>query len=665
MHMRLLTTVAVPPWQEAAVLEQLLALCREAGVSDVAVMVQVHPEDEPLLAKIDDAAARFARIQARLEQEGIHAGILLQTLLDHGERGYPISSASFQRIVGADGCVVDACFCPLDPAFRAYVAEAVTRLAATRPAFMLVEDDVRIGGHSPANRECCCPLHLAAYARHTGQAMTREKLLEQVAQDDDLGLTVRADWYAVQQAGVLDFVRIVRAAMDVVDPALRGGVCVCSNQLLHAEAMGRILAGPNRPLLRLGNAYYLEQGYKNFPGVMAGIAHQRARLPEDFEFLSEADTWPQTRYSLSVTGLRGYIICAALAGADLPEVWVTNLLEWEPHEGHAYRAMLRESRALFDAVHALGRQVRWDGPIALNDFRELYRKPWTPATSEWLPAPPWGGVVCGRLGLPFRTAGEGGVRMLAGNAPRGFTRDELLAFLAGGLLLDGDAARILAGMGLGEHLGVDVAPGDDLRPNFEQFSDDLALNGTAAARRLYIMRMNPSQLVHLRPHPGTDVASWLMRWPGFQSMEQQRLAPALTVCANALGGRVAVYAHSVPGFAEQNFLTDARKEQLRHLLAWLAGAPLPAATVDTADCYLQCGRLPDGARLLLVVNLNTDPIAPLRLRLPVPPANLHRLDDDGTWRPCDCASAEGIATVPVRLETMRPLLLRWTPVDTG
>jgi hypothetical protein len=659
--MRMLMTVAVPPWQEDAVLEQLVALCRETGVSDVAVMVQVHPEVEPLLAKIEDAARRFARVQARLRAHGVAAGILLQTLLDHGERGYPISPVPFQRIVGADGREVAVCFCPLDPDFRAYVSQAVALLAATRPAFMLVDDDVRIGGHSPANRECCCPLHLDAYRRRTGQTLTRETLLAAVCRDDHEGLAVRTAWSAAQQAGLVRFTQTVRTAMDTVDPTLRGGICVCSNQLPHAEEMARILAGPARPLLRLGNAYYLEQGYKNFPNVMAGIAHQRTRLPDDFEYLSEADTWPQTRYSLSATGLRGYITCAALAGADLPEVWVTNLQEWGPAEGDAYRVMLRESRPFFDAVHALGRQVQWQGPIALNDMRELYRKPWTPDTSEWLPAPSWGGVICGRLGLPFRTAGTHGVRMIAGDAPWGFTREELLGFLTEGMLLDGQAALHLNRMGLGEYLGVDVASGAALRPNFEQFGDDRALNGTSAGAHHYIMRPHLPDLAQLTPRgPATQVASWLMAWPGFQSLDQQRLAPALTVYTNALGGRIAVYAHAVPGFVELNFLSDTRKEQLRQVLAWVAGEPLPVATVDTADCYVQYGRLPAGEHLLLAVNVNTDPVSPLRLRLPNgPPEALRLLGGDGNWHPGDCQYSDGIATVPVCVPTMQPVVLRW------
>jgi hypothetical protein len=654
--MRMLTTVAIPPWQETAALEQLMVLCREAGISDVAVMVQVHPEAEPLLAKIDDAADRFRRVRTRLQAEGVAAGILLQTILDHGERGFPYSPAPFQRIVGADGAEARACFCPLDLAFRAYVGEAVARLAAAGPDFMIVDDDTRTAPHHPASRGCCCPLHLALHAQRTGQAFTREALLAQVARDDDDGLAVREAWAETQREGLFGLLGVVRAAIDAVDPALRGGIAVCSNQLPHAEAMARLLAGSARPLLRLGTAYYLENGYKGFAGVMAQLAHQRARLGADIECLSEADTWPQTRYSLSATGLRGYIIAAALAGAEVAQTWVTNLMEWGADEGRAYREMLRDSRAVIDVVQALAGQVEWQGPVALQDMRQLSRAPWMPYTSDFLPAPQWAGMVFGRLGLPFRTAGDG-VRLLAGNAPLGFTRDALRGFLAGGLLLDGPAARHIARLGLGEYLGVAVEDAD-LRPNFEQFADDADLNGPVAGARHYLMRLDPSHLARLTPQPGTRVASWLMSWPGFQSLDQQRLAPALTLAENALGGRVAVYAHSIAGFPEMSFLSEHRKVQLTRVLAWL-GAPLPAYTLDTADAYVQYGRLAGGDDLLLIVNANTDPISPLRLHLARGvPARAEALDDDGVWRPCALTCDGEDVRVPCTLPTMRPLLLR-------
>ncbi|HOF88193.1 MAG TPA: hypothetical protein PLZ36_08855, partial [Armatimonadota bacterium] len=101
--MQTLLIINIAPWREAEMLEELAVLCRDIGATDVGFLVKAHPEMPPYLDKIHAAVARFARLKARLAPEGVQCGILLQQTIGHLERGFPVSPAPFQRIVGADG----------------------------------------------------------------------------------------------------------------------------------------------------------------------------------------------------------------------------------------------------------------------------------------------------------------------------------------------------------------------------------------------------------------------------------------------------------------------------------------------------------------------------------------------------------------------------------
>ena len=653
-----LITIAVPPWNERAVLDDTAGLCQEAGFENVAVMIQAHPEDPPLLDKIRHSTDQFMRIKERLATAGVKAGILVQTLIDHGERGTPLSPVEFQRLVGADGRECRACFCPLDHGFLEHTGAACEIMAAARPAFILLEDDVRLESHGPANHGCCCPLHLRLLAERLGRVLTRAELVAGLARDDVDGLALRVTWHAAKRDSILRLVKTARAGIDRVDSNIRGGVCLCSCHRPIAPELVLAIAGTTRPLARVGGAFYGESGNKYFPAIMGSLEEQCAVLPPDCEILSEADTWPHNPHSLAATSLRAYAAGAHLAGTDVAEHWFTNALDPGPADSLPYRRMLAESREFLAEFARLARTVDWQGPIGCTHPLENVRKP---HAAEFPSPSAWATAICGRLGIPSRTNGTGSIHMLAGETPLGFERPDLEKFLAGGLLLDGEAAGHLARLGFATTLGVRVEPGDDVRVNFEEFGDDPELHGNAAGRRHYIMRGDPASLRRLVPiAAGCRVGSWLIRWPGWHQPGEQRSAPALTLFENTAGGRVAVYAHSLRDMLELNFLTTARREQLAGVLAWLGREPLPVVVESPGDVYVRFGRLRTTNRQVLAIfNLSPDSINPLRFRLgAMVPHRIERLTDAGRW--CDQSFKTTGLTIETDLNvpTMRPLLLR-------
>ena len=658
--MRILMPAVVPPWRVEETIADLRVLCRECGVTDFAFVMQCHPESAPLLTKIDEMVERFVITRDRLAADGLRCGILVQTLVDHTERGRPVSAAPYQRIVGADGTVCPPCFCPLDPGFLDYTAGVMTRLAQAVPAFILLDDDIRLESHPPAHWGCLCERHLALFAEQHGQAVERPAFLALMARDDATGLDARNAWQRTKAATYARFGGVVREAIDAVAPTIPCGICVVAAQCLEAVEFARAVAGDQRPMIRLGQATYLERGHKKFPRIMTRIANQRAAMPDDIDFLCEADTWPQTRYSLSATGLHGTIVGGLCAGVGMPKLWLSHLKEWRLAETDAYRRMIRTHRRFYDTLAEQIRRVRWEGPVALNTWREKVRRPWTPSDDEWLRAPAWGSEVCGRLGIPFRVRGAG-VTMLEGTAPLGYERQELAAMLRGPLLLDGQAAAILTEMGFAEQLGLRAMPGDELRFSYERLLPPPADEDESAGSYLYSLRSDLSTVQRLVPTSNdVRVLSQFEEWPWFQAADRSVVAPSLTCFTNAAGGRIAVYAHHLRPLLEYSFMSDRRKTQLVDLLQWLGGERLPVVVESQVDTYVHCGVLADSCdRLIVIFNLNTDDIEPLTLTLREPPVGIRQLANDGNWRTVKWQRDPGTDRfhLDLTVRTMRPVVL--------
>ncbi|MEO6846753.1 MAG: hypothetical protein ABI254_05815, partial [Chthoniobacterales bacterium] len=224
--MKMITAVSIRPWNEAAILDDLVDLCQKSATTHLAVMYLCHPEGLPLMKKNEDAAAQFLRVKERLASSGVKAGILIQSLIDHGERFQPLSPVSFQRIVGFDGAEVRACFCPLDKGFLDYTRDMVTLFSKTNPDFLFIDDDVRLENHAPVRWACACPLHVEHFNQHANRHDSREEIFEAMKGDDSLGFTVRKAWQDSGRESILALMRTIREAIDSVDPTIRCGKCV-------------------------------------------------------------------------------------------------------------------------------------------------------------------------------------------------------------------------------------------------------------------------------------------------------------------------------------------------------------------------------------------------------------------------------------------------------
>jgi hypothetical protein len=640
---------------KAEITADLRRLQQDCGVTDVAFMLPLHPQEaKPSMDKPMRLRDLFLEMREPLRGSGLRVGILLQSLIGHGTP----TDAKFQRITTAAGTAKNS-FCPLDPDFKNYIRQAVATVTATRPDFLLVDDDFRL---SHGDFGCFCPLHLAAFNKVVEGHFTRESLMQTLRREDAESRRLGSAWESVRLASLASLAQAIREEINSVDPDLPCGFCACGEMNVTVP-LAKILAGRKPPFIRINNAWYLENDGRGLLGRVYWMAAQMEAFKEVPELLSESDTYPQNRYCTPARALNGQITLSLLYGTTGAKLWVTRLREYEPDSGLAYREVLQRNTKRYAELRRLYPSVRWDEPAT-----PLPSQP----VSIWNPADlgrqrfvkNWAADVVGHMGIPCRvTSGAGAdvkTLMLTGPEVAFFTDAELKSFLSRGLLLDGPAAEQLCQRGFAELLGVEVQTPSGWRADFERMNEQ-TVNGSAAGKLINISALLPGSAVRLSARtPRVQALSSLYRVPSYLSSEESLVGPGLTLFENPLGGRVAVFAAAM---SFTPFMNEIRREQLISVLGWLNRAPLPVVVVSDVDIYARHGVLASeegGGELLCIFNLNMDSLPELRLRVSNPGIKeISRLEGDGIWRTLAWHPGTGSElVVQTPLEPMQPLILR-------
>ncbi|MFA5206993.1 MAG: hypothetical protein WC708_21535, partial [Lentisphaeria bacterium] len=565
------------------------------------------------------------------------------------------SESEFTRTINAKG-VTTASVCPLAPGFAEHIRQVVATVAATRPEFLLVDDDFRLANHGADG--CYCARHLAALEQATGRRFDREGLLAAFKTEPAL----RKPWDAVRLESLLAVAREIRAAIDAADPKLPCGFCICDAggmELQYAHAIEAVLAGGNPPFVRVNTACYWTSDTKALLYRIYWTSAQVREMKDMPEILAESDTYPHNRYYTPATMLNTQIFYSILHGCTGLKLWVNRMSEFQPASGEAYRQMLKKHISAYRKLSGLMPQVMWDGPTTP-----------LPADPAELPAhvnyavriENWACAVLARQGIPVTVGANATSRvaMLTGPECDLFNDGELKAFLAKGLLLDGAAAQRLCERGLGGLLGVTAEAPAGWQCSFERINDH-PVNGAAAGQRIGIAVLSKGTALRLTPNaPATQTLSSLYHIPFYMSGDETEVGAGLTLYENELGGRVAVYAAKPEATP---FMDEARRTQFIRVLDWLNREPLSVVALSDIDIYALHGRIGEaagGGELLALFNLNLDVLPEVTLRTAGrSPAMIERLAASGRWQPLTwSAAADATITVQAKLETVVPLILK-------
>lgn len=648
--------VDVEPGDELASIDRVRELVAETGAPSVAFMVTAVPNEQALDDRLQDWVHRFSLLREGLKNIPVRVGILIQALIGHGDRNRIAGVLPFQNIVGADGVTCRESFCPLDADFQAYADQLIQTLAKAVPDFFMIDDDFRIGYHAPAHKGCMCPLHLARLSQRLGTRISREDLLSRFEEEECNEL--RDQWEKLKEDSLVELAGVIRSAIDTVDDAIRGMFCCVTSEVHLAPAIANTLAGRHQPVVRINNAVYLESGHKDFPRRVTQTFHQIARFSTDTTVLTEADTYPHNRYSLSVKSHLAHVVATTLAGCHGAKYWFVKTDEDGWQETAPFRHMLAHVRPFFNEVEKIRDSVSWLGPVVVGRLEEILRKPWKQQGAMAFLSDDWGWRIFGRMGIPFtiNTGDDAGAspRALCRTAPLAYTDDELLGFLSGPLLLDGEAAWHFCDRGLGKHVGVMASPS-----SFACSVERMQIFPESKRKKEAVSNMTGDGCYLLAPQ-SEDTRTVSSFATGSQAA-YNTIAPALTWYRNKLGGRIAVYGISMRAPLERMFFNSIRKAQLLETLTWLAEGTPPVVVETDLDVYVLHGKdnTADKGEYACLFNLNPDTIEKVRIALPGRKVtSIEKLSMSGQWKPVSFTTEGQSIRCDADAPTMEPFILR-------
>ncbi len=604
----------------------------------------------------------IGRARSELQGEGIEIGWWVVPTLSGGKY------RPFQCMMDCDGNRTYAT-CPLDPGFTRDFCDKVAACARrARPNIIFFEDDYTLSNQGGMNtmKGCFCPLHLAEYAKRAGRAYSAAEIAGMFRRPTAENAPLRRMFAMLSRDSLAGLARALRAAIDSVDPSIR--VCLCQSGFVDidgdsTEAVARAFAGGTRPMVRIfGAAYFNENSPATLPGELAHTFWSAQHLPADFELIHETDPYPHTRFYNSTLYLISELAGAIMAGATGSYYYCTQYSD-DPMGDDGYARRLVEFRRRLEVVRDMRATMRPCGVRAVYTPKEVYmvRETTKSASSGMLPVHAY---FLGKMGLPMTTVEDVPVAILAGSTPNQLSDDELRGLLAGGLLVDAEAALILSRRGFSALMGctAEDAP-NDMYYMYEAIQP--AAGCTQRGRKLYNRRMESlpyigwtpkkSAAAKLVPAEGAEV------WSRLYDMGDRPVAPATVFFRNAIGGRVATLSRSLDAKAHPSIYSPRKQEMFHRLFERLAGdSAIDVAAPRTPSTWLASARN-DRELLVMAENLCGEPRDDFALRF-APEwrgGTVSLLQADGTWHPL--GKAQDMFTL--RSETLPPCVPQFFKVS--
>ena len=606
----------------------------------------LHPEGRPAIDKVRRYVESFRRFKAELAGSDVRAGILVQAILGHWPR-VDKDIEDWTRTVDAKGKKVR--FCPLDPAFAQYITDTFTLLAKERPAFILTDDDIRAFSHEA---ECFCERHMALFNKRRGTSYTADELrakLKGAGQDD----RDYVEFLALQREMIEGVVKRARSAIDAVDPSISGGICIASEEHLFCAPLARAMAAKGQvPVMRTATAAYLERmtaaaAPRCVCRMMGFGEYYRG---SGIELLCEADSWPHNLWSKSARSFLTHLANAAFVGMVGAKTWYVNGHKGPFAVSRSYTDVLAENRGFIPALAEAVSGSEWEGLSipCLTNFPNWHLV--TNHNEFFVEADNVGASLCIPFGIPFQTVRDFDAdRVYALSTAAEIARlsdDDLRRILSHKAIVFRDAAVGLTKRGFGRLTGVKADP-RDIAYTCERDS----ISGADLANS----QMSGSVL--FEADPAAEVLSTLCFRPFVGSERYDVVSPATVLFSNALGGRVlTVQYHS--GMPQYQLYSEARRAWLLAVLDRLSGEKTFASGHDQ-DMLVLVRRKAAGEQIVLVENLNPEPIRRLSFRTASAYREVQCLASDGTWKTVNTRFDDGKLVCETSLAFYEATVLRF------
>lgn len=551
---------------------------------------------------------------------GIEPAIWVGTTLGHGGLLHDVAKQhrdqAITPIVNLAGKAIGDTRCPLDPLFRENMARVFRKLARSGAKTILIDDDFRLSQRT--DEFCCfCKLHLARVAQNYGAEVTRDDLRAHIMHGKPNPM--RDAFLQAQGDSLRELARVLREAVDEVDPTVNLALCCChsiwDSDGIDPIELTEILRGENKALLRLhGAPYWAAHSSKRMPAVFE-LARMFAAFcrDTDYELINEGDAYPRPRYHTPASYVE---LHDALMRADAsthgilkymcdyvsPPDYEMGYLEYHCRD----LPVLRGIEEVFEGREQLGVRVEIRSqPLKESDCA---------LTSVHIQSPyPTAGSLLGHNGIPTTYRDRGICRAAFGETVNGL--DD--AALGGGLILDAVSAILLTERGI----DVGLPDGVSLRDAFVNTEVPYLLSSDRFVRTL--TKDREARILCVTPCNGAGIM--------LLGETPEGECPLCYRYENADGQRFLVFLYEglslnhhsglLRGYLVQSVLTSG--------IEWVARKPLPASCMGHPDLYLICAG--DGTSLTVgLFNCYADPVFAPKVKLNGEYRKLSGLNTSGT-----------------------------------
>jgi hypothetical protein len=649
-------------WMNDVRLKDLLDLLAEYRdtVGEVAFFTGFTHPPMPL-ATIQERAERLKRVIPEFKALGLSSGINHLSTMGHLDENLENSlNEPWQHLVDIGGGVSKSCYCVADPDMQEYVRRSYVALAEAGPDFIWVDDDVRMESHAAAIRFACfCDRCVAQFSTEIGRKWTREGLKEAFSSGELAErLALRRKWLEHNRAYIERLLKLIRSVVDTVDPKMRLGLMTGETAYsgFGNRQWAEALAGPNGVEVkwRPGGGFYEDSTPSGLLGKAHSTGRQTALLPASVTDVQyEHENFPYQPLRKSVTLFTAEIAAAIGAGCTGVALNLMGISQDPFDEYRPYFAAVRERKTFTEQAAGLFGRSPCEG-LWITFTKDYFAA--LSASGDWTSASTWGGGFgrfneLAEIGLPMAYSREGAsIVWLTAEACLEFSRDDLLHFLSGGVLLDGPALAKLNELGLSNHTGFAVR-GTKQVDTIERLTND-EINGRFGGwHRDCRPSFWPETTYLLEPR---NLKSRILS--EVIDFTPTSFGPCSGVFENSLGGRVAVL-----GYYPTRFLQSlAKSSQMKALCRWLSRDRLPAYVDSYSRVALWCRRDAQGRPALMVLNASIDPVERLVVRVRTAAGSAHLIREDGLEQIVQLEDPDGgYRTVHIEgLGTWEPVLFR-------
>ena len=590
--------------------EEFVRQFREAGAERV--FIAMGTPVRPIPQHIIDNVSFF-------KSHGFEVGVWIDTIghgfvLAHVEEDNPL--LNFTQMVDLDGKRLNYANCPCDEGFQKYISEYVGDLAKTGADIVMLDDDFRMSQHR-GNLSCACPKHMERIGRTLGERISVDELRPYV-------LTGKANkyrnaWMQAQNEGLIEFAKEIRQSVDAVNPDVI--VCICTACApwnvdgLDVSAVTKILAGKNKPIVRLTGAPYWATKDFRYPLITVfEIARMLASFVSGngFEIMSEGDVYPRPRYTCPASYLELYDAVTRIDGAYSGILkymfdyvagpnFETGYLKFHKYN-EPYLKKLSDFFA--EGANAGVKIITYPHTMKDADLDVSTLHVYSPCPAD--------ATMLGSCGIPTIYRGKGVCNSVFGENARSFD----LSMLGEGTILDAVSAMILT------ERGVDVG----LETYDELVDKNISFLCTKDVEyKSFISRGKTRMLTPILKESSEQLLF---------ATEQNNKCTVAYKYENANGERFLVFLFEGDSIFGETYMRDsgllknyATQKVLTEELPWVARKALPAYCVGNPELYLMCRKEEDSVSVAMF-NCFADPIIDATVVI------------DGEYKTIECVGCE-------------------------